>query len=112
MTGYPFAQQVTWVSRTVSGQDAYGNDTFNEVLTVTSAVFAPGGSTELTAGRDTVTTQPTLYGVDTSLPVKATDVFLIGGQPFEVDGDPQVYQPNPFTGSQFGAVVKLRKVTG
>lgn len=109
---YPFAQTVTWVSRAVSGVDGYGNDTYTATQTVTAGVFAPAGSAEITTGRDTVTTQPTLYGIDPTLPVKATDQFIIGGVSFEVDGDPQVYPPNPFTGWQVGQVVTLRRVTG
>jgi len=108
---YPFAQPVTWVSRAVSGQDAYGNDTRAPTLVQTSAVFAPGGSVELTAAANQVTTQPTLYGVDVDLPVKATDQFIVGAITFEVDGDPQLLA-SPFTGWQPGQVVALREVTG
>jgi hypothetical protein len=108
---YPFAKAVTYVDRSVTGQDSDGNDTYTETQTATTAVFAPGGSAELTSGGDTVTTQPTLYGVDTALPVKATDRFIIDGLSFEVDGDPQKYD-DPFTGWQPGLVVPLRRVTG
>lgn len=110
---YPFAQTVTWVSRAVTGADDYGNDTFTETsATVDGAIFAPGGSTELVQGGDMVIQQPTLYNIDPSLAVKPTDVFTVGGDRFEVDGEPQKYQPNPFDGWQVGLVVKLRKVTG
>lgn len=111
MNRYPYAQSVTWISRTPSGVDDYGNDTYTETETATTAVFAPGSSTELTDGRDTVIQQPSLYGVDVDLPVKATDAFLIDADRFQVDGDPQKYR-SPFTGWAPGQVIPLRRVVG
>lgn len=78
----------------------------------TTVIFAPGGSVENTQSGDTVTTQPNLYDVDPSLPVAALDVFVVANRRYEVDGEPQRYQQDPFTGNQVGLVVALRKVTG
>jgi hypothetical protein len=108
----PFAQTVTWVSRVKSGVDDYGNDTFTPTSTTITAIFAPGGSAELTQGGDTVTDKPMLYDVDPSLPVGSNDAFVVDGASYEVDGDPAKYPPNPFDGWQVGQVVPLRRVTG
>lgn len=108
---FPYAKKVTYVDRSPSGQDLDGNDAWTETQTTTAAVFAPGGSAEITTGGDMVNTQPTLYGVDQALPVKSTDRFIVDGISFEVDGDPQAYL-NPFTGWAPGLVVPLRRVTG
>lgn len=102
----------SWVQRTVTGQDAYGDDTFAEVTVAVAGIFAPGGSTETTASGDQVTTQPTLY-----LPApapSAVDTFTINGAPFQVDGAPEPWPANPFTGRTpaFPVVVKLRRTTG
>lgn len=111
---YPFTTPVQWIARTrASGGSAYDGTSYTEAAAVpTSAVFAPGGSTEITNGGDTVTTQPTLYDVDVSLAVTALDLFVIGADRYEVDGKPQVYPPNPFDGSQHGQVIQLLEVSG
>lgn len=110
---YQFGKTVTYIDRTVTGTNSDGNDTFTDVPGVdTTAVFAPGGSAEITTGGDQVTTQPTLYGVDPSLGVKALDRFIIDGDPYEVDGDPQTGWQSPFTGWAPGTVVALRRVKG
>lgn len=111
---YPFASTVQYVKRTRNGSgSAYSGSQWTEAAPVnTTAVFAPGGSAELVAGGDTVTTQPALYGVDTNLGVTATDKFIIGGVPYEVDGDPADYPPHAVTDWQVGVVVNLRRVTG
>lgn len=110
----PYAQTVQWIHRTkhVGGSSYSGNQWDESAPVDTPGVFAPSGSTELTGGRDTVISQPTLYGVDPTLAITAFDVMVVGGTRFEVDGDPAEYQPSPFTGTQVGQVVRLRKVTG
>jgi hypothetical protein len=109
---FPYAQPVTWVTRTVNGRDAYGNDVYTTTSTQLQAVFAPGGSSEIVQGGDVVTTQPTLYGIPDGTLITATDQFVIGGQRYEVDGEPQSWGPHPLTGWSPGMVVQLRKVTG
>lgn len=104
---------VQWIARTrQQGSLREGTTLVESAPVATEAVFAPGGSAELTSGGDTVTTQPALSDVDPTLPVKATDLFVVDGDRYEVDGKPKKYPPNPFTGTQKGQVVQLREVTG
>lgn len=104
---------VQWIARTRQQGSLREGTTLVEAAPVpTEAVFAPGGSAELTSGGDTVTTQPTLYDVDRDLAVTAIDVFVVDGTRYEVDGQPQKYPANPFDGAMHGQVVQLRQVTG
>jgi hypothetical protein len=113
-----FAQEVAWIKRTkLPGGKANDGEQWDEASAVpTAAAFAPGGSGEVQNGGDTVTTQPTLYGVDPGLGVTAYDAFIVNDLRYEVDGDPQVWPANPFSGwvPNDGAtvVVALKKVTG
>jgi hypothetical protein len=107
---FPFGQQVTLISRTVTGQDSYGNDVYGETSTTVVAAFNPGGSTELVQGQDMVTVQPTVY-LPASVQPLAVDAVLVNGQRFDVDGVTDVWQ-SPFTGWHPGNVVKLKRVTG
>lgn len=111
MISFPFPETATIVSRTVTGQDSYGNDVYSEVQTATSGAFAPEGSSELIQGQDTVITQPTFYLADGAPTPSATDRLIVRGVTFEVDGTPQRFH-NPFTGAEPGAVVRLEAVTG
>lgn len=102
----------SWVHRTVSGQDAYGNDTFTDQAATVDGVFVPGGSSEVTQAGDVVTTQPSLY---LPLPAPAAiDQVTVNGTVYEVDGTPQTWPPSPFGGWQpdYPVVVRLREVTG
>lgn len=100
----------TFISRTISGQDADGNDEYTTVSTsVPGCLFAPGPSAETLGNQDTVTDQPTLYA-PTGTAVNAIDAVIVPGfGMYEVDGSPNVWPGNP-TG--FGVVVKLRAVSG
>lgn len=104
------AMPVTLITRTVSGQDAYGNDTFTETQTTINAAFAPGTSLELVQGQDLVTIQPTLY-LPPDVDPNPIDAVLVDGQRYDVDGDTDVWM-SPFTGWHPGNVVKLKRVTG
>jgi hypothetical protein len=78
-----------------------------------AGVFAPGVSLEQVQGQDVVTTQPTVYylpGTD----VDAVDAVTVNGLLYEVDGEPNVWPPSPFTGWQpeYSVEVRLKKVTG
>lgn len=110
----PFGETVTLLSRTVTGRDGDGNDLYTVVETpVPGSVFAPFGGTELIQGQDTTIQNPTVYLGDPEVVPKATDrVRRSNGEVYEVDGQPQVYPPNPFTGERVGAVVRLERVTG
>lgn len=119
------------VSRTVTGQDSMGSDTYGETVTMTAGVFAPGGSAESVAGQDQVTTQPTEYlpadVSPTAYDYLVPDVLVDGsgapvldgngqvqGTRYEVDGDPEVWPASPFSGwrPDLPVVVRLRRVTG
>jgi len=111
----PFTQQVTLVTRTVSGQDAYGNDVFTETSTAVDGVVWPrdGNGTsgnEQLQGRDTV-----IVGLSLLLPpgtdVTAVDRVDVGGLSYEVTGEPGHFF-SPFTGSDPGVLVGLTRVTG
>ena len=106
---FPFGQSVSLVRRTVTGQDAFGNDVYAAVSTVVPGAFAPGGSTEQVQGQDVLITQPTVYlppGTD----VSAVDAIDVAGDRYEVDGSPNHWS-NPFTGHAFGVEVRLKRVS-
>lgn len=104
---------VTLITRTVTGRDADGNDVYGETSLSVPAVFAPGGSSELVQGQDTVIYKPTVY-LPAGTDVTAVDALEIGGQPFEVDGQPQDWSAGSPTGwvPDFPIVVQLERVTG
>jgi hypothetical protein len=108
-----FTVPVTLTGRTVSGRDAFGNDVYTTIQTTLDGVFAPGPSVEQVQGRDVVTTQPTVY-LPTGTDASAVDSLTIDGLAYEIDGEPNVWPPNPFTGWQpaYSVEVKLRRVTG
>jgi hypothetical protein len=109
---FPNGELATLHVRTVTGQDAYGNDTYATAdVLISGCAFDPGGSTEFTIGGDRVLSQPTLYlPPDVAVPT-AVDSVSVRGQSYEIDGVPAWY-PSPFTGWNPGGVVKLRRVTG
>lgn len=107
---FPFGDPITVITRTKSGVDGYGNDTFTETSAVVTGAFDPGGSVESTDGRDTVVTQPQAlmpYGTT----VTPTSVLVIAGLRYEVDGTANPWK-SPFTGWRAGLAVPLRRVTG
>lgn len=107
-----FGETVTILSRTVTSQDAYGNDVYTAVETdVPGCAFAPAGSIELIQGQNTVIEQPTVY-LATGTPAPApTDRLRVRGDLYDVDGKPQEFH-NPFTNNTPGPVVRLERVTG
>lgn len=107
---FPYGVPVTVVTRTASGRDADGNTTWTETSVTVTGAFAPGGSSELIQGQDTVITQPTVY-LPSGTAVQPTDRVTVAGLTYEVDGSPNEWI-NPFTGSDFGVEVKLQRVTG
>lgn len=119
------------VTRTPDGTDEYGDTTYVETFTVVGGVYAPGASTELVQGQDTIIDQPTVYlpagTAITALDVVIPDVVVDGdwqpitdsrGQPqgtrCQVDGDPVVWPASPFTGwtPALPVVARLERVTG
>lgn len=105
---------VTLITRTVTGRDQYGNDQYGETSTTVGGVFAPGGSSELVQGQDTVISKPTVY-LPAGTGVSAVDAIVVGGLRYTVDGQPADWTAgSPFTGwvPQFPVVVQLQRVTG
>lgn len=108
---YPFGQLITVITRTQTGsRDGDGNFIYTETPTVVRGAFAPGGSHESIQGRDTLIDQDTVY-LPEGTPVKATDVILVGGRRWQVDGSPNDWV-SPFTGWPAGVEVKLQQVSG
>ena len=113
MPSPPFAEAFTILSRSVTGQDADGNDVYGTTETPVRGTFAPEGSTELIQGQDTVIANPTVYLNDGEPVPAATDRIRRErtGEVFEIDGTPADYL-NTYTGYNPGAVLRLERVTG
>lgn len=81
--------------RTLSGGvDAYGDPVPGERVEqeLPPALFAPGRTSEpVQAGAMPVITAPTLYWRGQHPDVKARDQLIVGGWPYEVDGEPKVW---------------------
>lgn len=109
----PFAETFTILSRTVTGQDADGNDVYTDAEVSTTGAFAPTGSSELVQGQNTVIENDTIYLAPGAPTPKPTDQIRreLTGDTYDIDGKPAVYL-NPFTGDQPGAVLRLERVTG
>lgn len=115
---FPFGETVTHLDGTASvTQDDLGNDvrSFPVKATYSKVPVAPrdGGGTssnELVQGQDMVVIGLTIYVPDRVV-VDAQDRFMVRGEEFEVQGDPQFYQ-SPFTGWRPGSPVALQRVTG
>lgn len=109
MTSY--AGSVTIHRRAVTGQDSYGNDIYADVDALVGVVaFAPGASSEVTQGRDTITTQPTVY-LPAGTVVDGISAVTAGGVRYDVDGNPNAWR-SPFSGWAPGIEVRLKAVTG
>jgi hypothetical protein len=107
---FNLGQPMIVCTRTVTGTDSDGNDVYSEAQTTVSGAYAPGGSTELIQGRDTVTTQPIVY-LPAGTVVNPADNIIVAGVRYLVDGSPNNWA-NPFTGWVPGVEVKLLVVTG
>lgn len=110
---YPFGPVVILILRGVAtGTDADGNDTFTPAagVPIRAQYFRAGPGSEALGSQDTVTDQPEVgFYPDTVL--TAFDRVSVGGVLYDVDGSPNP-TVNPFTGTNFGLVVKLKMVTG
>jgi len=88
---------MTLIKRAVSGQDAYGNDTYTETqVNVDYCVFQPAGSNENLIFTDQISTTDTIFmpfGTD----VTALDAIDYNGDRYEVVGDPGEWV-SPFSG--------------
>lgn len=104
-------QTVIFVSRTVTGQDALGNDVYTDVETpIAGCVVYPRGSAELVQGQDLVTDGLTVL-LPPGTAAAATDRAIVDGVTYEVDGQPSVWS-NPFVPIADSVQVQLKVVTG
>lgn len=108
---FPHGKTVTLVTRSVTGQDAFGNDVYTESSSdVAQVPVWPRGATELVQGQDT-----TITGLSALLPewtnVAAIDAVIVDGNRYEVDGEPGRFE-SPFTGLNPGVLVNLSRVAG
>lgn len=110
------------ITRTEAGRDGDGNTTWTESAALVVGLFAPGFSSEQTAGQDQVATQPEAILQPGQAAVHAGDAFVpdpvlngtgqlvldddgkVQGERYEVDGNPESWEP--------GTVVRLKRVTG
>lgn len=108
---YPFGPTVTLISKTVSGVDADGNDTYTPVsTTIQGYAFAQNATVEVLGSQDTVTVDGILT-LPAGTSVHAVDAVIVGGVTYEVDGASS--EPvSPWDGWNPGVVVKLKAVTG
>lgn len=117
MTAFPFGETVTQVRRVLSGElDSDGNDVYSDAPAVLENVgVAPrdangSGGNEQTQGRDTVIIGLTLF-LPAGTVVSATDRFMVRGNVYEVEGQPEDLH-SPFTGWNPGLPVAVKRVTG
>lgn len=104
-------EPVTVHRRTVTSWDGYRDDVYTDANDQVQALaFAPGASVEVTQGRDTITTQPTVY-LPTGTVLDGVSAVTARGVRYEVDGSPRDWR-SPFSGRRPGVEVRLRGVTG
>jgi hypothetical protein len=107
----PFAETLTMITRTTTGQDSDGGDIPGTVETTVRGAFAPAGSIELVQGQSLVLDHDTVY-LETGTPTpKATDQLRRNGVVYNIDARPRTYL-NPFTGQAPGPILALLRVTG
>jgi head-tail adaptor len=107
-----FTTPVVLLSTAVTGQDEYGNDVREATETPVDALAVwPRSSDEQTQGRETV-----IVGLTAVLPygtvVRATDRVRFDDRVWEIQGEPGVWGPSPFTGNVAGVEVALSRVEG
>lgn len=109
MPNFAFAETLT--IRRLGPRDRFGDLTSGVPdRDVDGCVVWPTGSDENTDMRDQVNAELTAL-LPAGTDVKATDEILRGGEPFEVIGRPEQYR-NPFTGTDPGVLINLRRTTG
>ena len=107
---FPHGEVVTVVNRTVAGQDAEGNDVYTASSQDYIGAFDPAIGFESTNLEDQVQTQPGVFLPYVAV-VTSYSVIVARGDHYEVDGSPS-YWRNPFTGTEAGCQVPLKRVTG
>lgn len=108
---FPFAQTITLHRGTVTGQDRYGVDEYTPVdVDVPGCVVWPRTSAETVQGQDLVITGITVFAPAGTV-VQPTDKVTVGGETFDVVGDPGVFS-SPLTGTTSGVELQLVKAAG
>lgn len=105
-TRQPAEQPITLFLRGTGSRNADGNRVKPDATNppVVSGLFAPGGSTELVDGQETVIDQPTVIIWPPHPDLSALDAVGVAGERYELDGRPQTWEP--------GTVIKLQRITG
>lgn len=107
---FPAGQTVMLQSRTRSGTDAHGNDTWSTTESdIEGCAVWPASSTETVQGQDVVT-DSVMVAVPVETVVAATDRLVIGGLTYEVEANADDYT-SPLTGWAPGLVVRAKRVT-
>jgi len=115
---YPFPRHRAGVLVTVlrfaaGDEDVHGNPvaSWSEFAVLENCAFDPGSTSEpRLAGQDRVVVEPTLYA-SFDAPVEPQDHVLVNGVEYEVEGVPRRWS-SPFSGTAYGSVMTLRRVTG
>lgn len=108
---FPFGETVTLVRRTQTGVDALGNDVYGTTeVAITNVAVAPRTDSEDIQGRDQVVVGLTLH-LPAGTVVDAVDRFIVRGNTYEVEGQPEALQ-SPFTGWNPALPVAVTRVTG
>lgn len=105
-------EYVTYLTATISGPDARGNDikTFT-ASTVGPCAFVPGTEAEAAIGTEQVTSVDQIY-MPAGTPVSPLDqIQRANGETYEITGEAWNWA-SPFTGIQAPTKVSLRRVTG
>lgn len=116
MTDPIYGETVTAIRRTKGARNALGNDTLTTATTVslTGAIFDPGGTTEQVDGRDQVVQTPRFLWVDTIPDLTAVDAIQrADSSVWEIIGNP-LYFVNPYDDGDDTEVlqVNVERVTG
>lgn len=106
-------ENVTWLKRTENGTDHYGRPLVEfEEVTLANVGVAPGSSSEPRRdGSERSTTQMTLY-FTVNPGIHSGDRVKVRGVEYSVEGDIGGTWVNPFTGSNFGCEIALKRVRG
>lgn len=92
-------QTVTFVHRVVTGTDDYGNDVYTATsVDVPGCAVSPGSSSEDWQGTLQVMSDVLVHAPAATLVDLPFDEMIIGGQTFNIVGDPRSWV-SPFTGS-------------
>lgn len=105
-------QPVTFVTRTVTGQDEYGDDVYTEVQHVVNGCgISPGNSSEDIQGTASVLSDVILHVPNSNAIGLFDAVILPDGRKYRLTGTPNTWQ-SPFTGTRSFMEIPLQVVTG